>query len=336
MSNIAYRPSSISSLICDPVIKGKLSMIIKDAKLNHTNPGHTLLTGGPGLGKTTIAKIIAKEMNVPMIMFVGDNLKKTEQLDVLFEMDSRGVVMFVDEIHNTNIKVLEMLYILMEDGLMYHSSQPSKAFLSPGPICLIGATTEQHKLPKPLLGRFKLTIELQPYTHDDIVSILKLNADRMGMGANGEQIAVIAEVSGYTPRQALNMLSQTKMLSDNTYIKNNPESLYYVLLGLNNLSLVSGKDKLYNVISNDTHKVMSCLYPNTSSVGLERISAATGLDEDEIRYHIEPQLITLGILEQDRKGRRLAKWCYEEPYKTYNTKTFPELIRREMDNVLIR
>ena len=205
--NIIHRPANIDEYICNFDLKTRVKahMIAADKK-GDLFP-HTLLTGPAGTGKTSLAEIIAKSMETCIIKFVGQELRSKEQLSVLLSVPPRGAVVFIDEIHSVSKQVMEMMYPIMEDGRMSSVGDPTlKLYLSK--LCVIGATTEPGSLEKPLIDRFTLKFNMQPYSEKQMILIVKGMAKYARKNYSDDAIIDIARRSKATPRVAGSLLFQ--------------------------------------------------------------------------------------------------------------------------------
>ena len=215
LHNVMYRPASFADYVGDPTIKARLLMAIEASRRGEPLP-HMLFLGGPGLGKTTLAKMVANESQRAFFHIMGDDLKEKKQLDQLFVMPPTGTVMLLDEAHSIGRNVLEHLYTLMEDGTLSGTADATKQFALPGPLTVIGATTEVGELPKPFVDRFRLQIKLKPYSVATLADmgekIVSKFPDRVKVALARESLELVAGYARGVPRLMGQYLYQLKDL----------------------------------------------------------------------------------------------------------------------------
>lgn len=296
-SNLIPRPVSFQDYICDPIVKERIIDHIKAARIKGTLPPHMLFSGPPGSGKTTIAEIIAKTLKVPLIKFVGIELRKPEQLQVLYNVDEFGAVLYIDEIHSISKPMMEMLYPIMEDFVMPGPSNKAvKVYLNR--IMVIGSTTEPGSLEKPLLDRFLVKVQIPYYTQEQMEQIAERMAAKMSLIPwSKEAIKAVAQVSKSTPRIAggyIYQISDTALANESKEVTE--EDVYNTLkkLGVTR----DGLDK--------TDRKILQLLKEYNVLGIKSLAAMTGLDVNWIENVNEPYLIRKGLLIRTVKGRSLT------------------------------
>ncbi len=298
------RPDSWAEYIGQQSIKDNVGILLQAAAGRNQPPEHLLFYGPPGLGKTTLAHLIAKETGAGMKITSGPAIEKVGDLASILTNLNAGDILFIDEIHRLNKMVEEVLYPAMESGVLdiILGKGPSARTiqLELPPFTLIAATTRIALLSAPLRSRFSGGVHrLEMYSIEEIVEIARRSAVILGMDPDDEALREIAKRSRSTPRTVNYFL---KRIRDYAEVKNKPISSNLVrealeLLGVDDQGLTN-IDRKYIELLRDKF--------NGGPVGLKTLSAGLNEDEATIEDVIEPYLIQMGFIEKTAKGRVLA------------------------------
>ncbi|MGN0447841.1 MAG: Holliday junction branch migration DNA helicase RuvB [Acutalibacteraceae bacterium] len=306
---VSLRPKTLDDYIGQEKAKENLEVYIKAALSRGEALDHVLLYGPPGLGKTTLAGIIANEMNVNLRVTSGPAIEKQGDLAALLTNLNEGDVLFIDEIHRLNRSVEEVLYPAMEDNaldiIIGKGPSARSIRLDLPKFTLVGATTRAGQLSAPLRDRFGVILRLELYTPEQLSQIVTRSAGILGIDIEKYGALEIASRSRGTPRIANRLLKRAR---DFAQIKGNgvidEESADYALdkmeidnLGLDNIDrlLLTTMIKSYN----------------GGPVGLETIAAAIGEEAVTIEDVYEPYLMQIGFLGRTPRGRVATSLAYE-------------------------
>jgi len=303
------RPNSFKSYIGQEKIKDNLKIILAAAKKRNEIPDHLLFYGPPGLGKTTLANLIAKETQSRIKMIAGPVIEKSGDIVAILTNLKEGDVLFIDEIHRINHLIEEYLYSAMEDfrlNLILGKGPMAKTIdLHLPKFTLIGATTRIDLLTSPLRGRFGATFQLNFYSEKEIQKIIKRSSLILNTKIEEEAIFEIARRSRFTPRIANNLL---KRMRDFAEVKGNGTITYDItkasldFLEIDELGLEKEDRKIISTIVNKF---------NGGPVGIQALAAATSEEERAILDIYEPYLMQLNLIQRTPKGRAVTKKALE-------------------------
>jgi Holliday junction DNA helicase RuvB len=318
----ALRPATWEEYVGQPTIKENLRILLSAAKGRAQQPEHVLLYGPPGLGKTTLAHLITKEIGSSLRSTSGPAIERVGDLASILTNLSPGDVLFIDEIHRLNRTIEEILYPAMESGVLdiVIGKGPSARTvqLELQPFTLIAATTRISMLSSPLRSRFSGgTFRLTYYTESEIATVLKRSSKILEIHVDDDSIQEIARRSRATPRTANYLLKRCRdfaqVSEEKLDLKTVKKAL--ALLEIDELGL--------NQIDRDILSVLIDKFRG-GPVGLKTISAALSEEEATIEEVHEPYLMQLGLLERTPRGRMVTEKGYqhlgEEPPKTEQPK----------------
>ena len=302
---ISLRPTRIEEFIGQDNIKSNLNTFIKSSLKRKKNLDHIILYGPPGLGKTTLANIIAHEKNVNIHITSGPAFTKKGDLVTLLSNLSGGDILFIDEIHRLSPIVEESLYPAMEDFKCDYiiGSGPSARVMqiSIEKFTLIGATTRLGLLSRPLRDRFGIPLQLEFYTPENLKEIITLNAKKLSILIEDSAAFEVAQRSRGTPRIAIRLLKRIvdfSVVEDSSHIGINTVLKSLEQMRIDNEGLDEMDRKYLRCISNDY---------NGGPVGVETLSAALLEQRDIIEDVIEPYLMQRGLVQRTSRGRILSK-----------------------------
>ncbi|WP_092403163.1 MULTISPECIES: Holliday junction branch migration DNA helicase RuvB [Candidatus Ichthyocystis] len=309
----ALRPRSLSEYVGQTAISEQLSIFMQAAKQRQESLDHVLLFGPPGLGKTTLAAIIAREMGVNLRQTSGPVIEKSGDLAAILTNIERGDVVFIDEIHRLSPSVEEILYPALEDYrldiLIGEGPSARSVRLDLVPFTLVAATTRAGMLTNPLRDRFGIVFRLLFYSSDDLTLIVKRSAKLLGVEVDDRAAFEIARRSRGTPRIANRLLRRVRDFAE---VKADGCIAYDVACSALKMLQVNK----FGLDHNDLRFLRSIHdYFNNGPVGLESIAAALGESVDTIEDVIEPFLIQQGFVQRTARGRVLlpkSHSCIEE------------------------
>ena len=303
------RPSNWDEYVGQENIKENLLILLKAAEERGHPAEHVLFHGPPGLGKTTLANLIAKETGRQIKITSGPAIEKVGDLASILTNLSEGDILFIDEIHRLNKNVEEVLYPAMESGVLdiIIGKGPSARTiqLDLPPFTLVAATTRISLLSSPLRSRFSGGVHrLEMYNQNEMERIVERSAKILGANASDEAIKEIARRARSTPRTANYFLKRCRDYAQvhKSDLDNENVQKALQLLGVDELGLFETDRNLLRIIIEKF---------NGGPVGLKTLAAATGDEDSTIEEVFEPYLIQLGFLERTARGRVATEKAYE-------------------------
>lgn len=305
----AIRPRRLNDYIGQQAVREQLNVFISAAKARQEALDHVLIFGPPGLGKTTLAHIIANEMGVSLKQSSGPVLEKAGDLAALLTNLERNDVLFIDEIHRLSPVVEEILYPAMEDyqlDIMIGEGPAARSIkLDLPPFTLVGATTRAGLLTSPLRDRFGIVQRLEFYSVDELTEIVSRSADILNMAIDQAGAREIAKRARGTPRIANRLLRRVR---DFAQVK--AEATVTQTVADRALTLLQVDGRGFDQMD---HKFLLAILRNFDGgpVGLESIAAAIGEEKGTIEDVLEPYLIQQGYIARTPRGRMVTRLTYE-------------------------
>ena len=292
----ALRPKSLANFVGQPYSRKLLSMAIAGAKARREPLEHVLLSGPPGLGKTTLAQILASEMQSGFRSISAPSISRVGDLAAALVSMQPHDILFLDEIHRLPIAVAEILYGAMEDyrlDILAGEDGAGTPVSIPLPrFTLVGATTRPGQLPRPLRDRFGLDARLEPYAVCDLAIIVERSAELLGMSLGDCVPEMVAVRSRGTPRIANRMLRRLRDFVGEAVLTGEVAGQGFAFLGVDGDGL-DERDRRY----------LACLRERGRPVGVKTLAAVLGEDVGTIEEEIEPWLVGRGLVDRIPQGR---------------------------------
>jgi len=300
-ADAALRPASLSEFVGQKRVKDQLQLVLSAAKQRNSSADHILLSGPPGLGKTTLAMIIASEVGAPMRITSGPTIQHAGDLASILSSLVPGEVLFLDEIHRMSRAAEEMLYLAMEDfrvDVMVGKGPGATSIpLELPPFTLVGATTRAGMLPAPLRDRFGFTAHLDYYEAIELEAIVHRSAKQLGIEIDGDSAAELSKRSRGTPRIANRLLRRTR---DYAQVHHD---------GSINIVRTQAALELYEVddlgLDRLDRAVLIALIDKFGGgpVGLSTLALAVGEEPETVDTVCEPFLVREGFITRTPRGR---------------------------------
>ncbi len=298
------RPDGFSKYIGQEPVKQSLKIIIEAANKRNEPIDHILLYGQAGLGKTTLAYIIAKELKSNLKITSGPAIEKTGDLAAILTNLEHGDILFIDEAHRLNKMIEEVLYSAMEDRILniVLGKGPSARTISLNlsPFTLVAATTRIDLLSGPLRSRFGATFRLDYYSLDNIKEIIKRSASILGVHINEEAVVILAQVSRFTPRTANRILKRARDVAEvrnSACIDEKCLKELFEILEIDSLGLEYQDRRLLYILRDQF---------NGGPAGISSLAASLGEEKSVIEGVYEPYLIKIGLIQRTPAGRILT------------------------------
>jgi Holliday junction DNA helicase RuvB len=315
------RPGVLDEFVGQSDIVRQVKVALASARTRKDSFPHTIMSGPPGLGKTTLAEIISGEMGVEPICVLASSIKDEQDLDHLLgrlpydgygpkgvvedESKIKFGVLFIDEIHQMNKKLMESMHTALEDYVVtlrkYHNGkiQPARYWIPK--FTMIGATNYLGRLPKPFIDRFLLQLTFQTYVDEELIRVLKFSSGKYGMVLTNEACARIASNARGIPRVANRFLCKARDTS--IYLGGDGKNID--LKCVDEMFEINRVDSL-GLVELD-RKVLRYLMRMDRPVGIETIAHGVDEDEDTIENYVEPWLMKLGLMARTGSGRVITE-----------------------------
>lgn len=319
-NELSLRPQTLNEYIGQYQVKNNLKVFIEAAKTRNEALDHVLLYGPPGLGKTTLANVIANEMGGKIRLVSGPTIEKNGDLAAILSSLDAGDILFIDEIHRLPRVVEELLYSAMEDysiSIVIGKDSSARAItLDLPPFTLVGATTRQGSLSSPLRDRFGIVSRLEYYLIEELKQIIRRTSKVFETAIEEEAVGEIAKRSRGTPRVANRLF---KRIRDFATVNNNGIISYEVAID----ALIALQVDSLGLDLIDLKYLRGIIERfNGGPVGLEAIAAAIGEEVMNIEDVCEPYLLQIGLINRTPRGRQATEKAYQHLNITFQDRLF--------------
>lgn len=298
----ALRPKSLTEFVGQIKVRNQLQLILDAAAIQNRTPDHILLAGPPGLGKTTLAMIVAHESGRALRLTSGPTIQNAGDLAAILSSLAPGEVLFIDEIHRMARSAEEMLYLAMEDFrvdvMVGKGPGATSIALEIAPFTLVGATTRSGMLPSPLRDRFGFIANLEFYENSELEQVIERAAAKLEVKISADALVEVAKRSRGTPRIANRLLRRVRDFA--------------LVAGKSEIGIAEASQalKLYEVDELGLDRldlaIMRVLVERFAGrpVGLSTLAVAVGEEQDTIEAVVEPFLVRIGLIERTPRGRQ--------------------------------